>query len=97
MLTHGGSEDSFSALRSVTLGRERDLVPIRRFDAQQVVDEIIVAVVLGRQNRHAMVLARDEQHIEVFMGFDQRVHHLHRGRRIYVTIQFPDNDQRLAL
>ena len=44
-----------------------------------------------------VVGARNHEQIEGLVGFDQRVHDLHRRRRIDVRVQLTDDEQQIAL
>src|ERR1017187_10856511 len=76
---------------------ERHFVPIRGLDAQQIVDEVIVAVMLAAQYGNAVILPGDIQHVEMLVGLDQSVDHLQRRSWVDVGIHLADDDQRPAL
>src|ERR1017187_6837387 len=56
-------------------GGQRHFVPIRGLDAQQIVDEVIVAIVLARQHGDAVILARNIEHVEMLVGLHQSIDH----------------------
>ena len=83
------SDKSWPGSHSICLGPgcQRNVVPIWRLNAEQIMHEIVIAIVLGRQYPHSMILSGNEEHVEVLVSLDQRIHYLKRGRRIDVAIQ----------
>jgi len=52
--------------------RERNLVPVRRFHSEQVMNEVVVAIMFRIQNADTMILTGDVQHVEVLVSFHER-------------------------
>src|SRR5262249_40390788 len=67
------------------------LVPIRRLDAEQVMDEEVVSFPFAVSPARPMSSAGDDEQVEGLVGFDQRVDHLHRRGRIDVGVQLADD------
>src|SRR5579859_59383 len=65
-------------------GYLRVLVPIRRLQAQQMMDEEVIALAVAVGAAIAVIRSGNHQQIEGLVRLDQGIHHLHRRRRIDV-------------
>jgi hypothetical protein len=44
-----------------------------------------------------VILSGHDQQIERLVGFEQRLHHLHRGRWVDVGVELPDHEKDITL
>ena len=72
-------------------------IPIWRFNAEQVMHEKVVTLLVTISSAGRVACPRNYLQIELFVGLDQSVDHLHRRSRINVRIQFAKYQQQLAL
>ena len=68
-----------------------------RLDAEEVSDEVVfLAAAAVFRPGGSVAGARDDEEVEVFVGFDEGVDYLHRGGGIDVGIEFADDEEKLA-
>src|SRR5262249_44116038 len=88
-----GHSISVCCRRSILLS----LIPFRRLDAKQMMDEKVLQQPLTIGASRPVPAAGNEQQVELFVGFDQRVDNLKSRGRIYVRVHLWDYKQQLSL
>ncbi len=75
------------------LCRRQGFVAIRWFLAEQVAEEEVLQTPLAISATRSMPAAGDDQQIEVFPGFDERIGKTHRRFRWHVVVQLAHDEE----
>src|SRR5262245_27972583 len=71
----------------------RDLIPVRRLDSEQMMNEEILQQSLTVGSARAVPAAGNKEQIELFVGLDQGIDNLQRRRRIDVGVHLAQDQQ----